>query len=446
MVRQNATLSFYSENYLKIIKTKIVLRVKKFEEERIDMKVLVFGSGKQGSVIAYDLVNNDKVEKVGIVDNQEEILNKTKEIIYSNKVKTYILNLNDKEETKKLMHEYDIGVVALPVRRLSYKVLETAIEARFNLVDILEEYHRRPDAYEIEGLEIPNGMTLDEYGELLHQKAIKNGVTFIDGMGFAPGLTNITLGEGIKKMDQTDSAIARCGGIPAKEFVNKHPLKYMITWAFEHVLREYMVKVNVLKNGKITEVNAISDLEKFKFDQLGKDEELACAITPGMPSFLYTRPELKECAEKTIRWPGHWEGAKVLKECGMLDSAPIEFKGMKISPREFLSFILTPKLKPLDGETDISVMWNSAIGIKNGEKIRIDYYMWEGADVKRGFSSMNRVTSFPAAITTVFLGEGKIKEKGIVAPEDAIKGEVYQELLDELKKRNINILEISKKM
>jgi len=189
------------------------------------MKVLVFGSGKQGSVIAYDLVNNDKVEKVGIVDNQEEILNKTKEIIGSNKVKTYILNLNDKEETKKLMHKYDIGVVALPVRRLSYKVLETAIEARFNLVDILEEYHRRPDVYEIEGIEIPNGMTLDEYGEFLHQKAIKNGVTFIDGMGFAPGLTNITLGEGIKKMDQADSAIARCGGILAKEFVNKHPLK-----------------------------------------------------------------------------------------------------------------------------------------------------------------------------------------------------------------------------
>jgi saccharopine dehydrogenase-like NADP-dependent oxidoreductase len=41
------------------------------------MKILVFGSGKQGSVIAYDLVNNDKVEKVGIVDNQEIILNKT---------------------------------------------------------------------------------------------------------------------------------------------------------------------------------------------------------------------------------------------------------------------------------------------------------------------------------------------------------------------------------
>ena len=409
------------------------------------MKVLVFGSGKQGWVIAYDLVHNNKVEKVGIVDNQEEILNKTKKMISSNKVETYILNLNNEEETKKLMSKYDIGVVALPVRRLSYKVLKSAIEARFNLVDILEEYHRRPDKYEVEGLEIPEGMTLNEYGESLHQKAIKNGVTFIDGMGFAPGLTNITLGEAIRKMDNTESAIARCGGIPAKEFANKHPLKYMITWAFEHVLREYMVKVDILKDGKITEVEAASDLEKFKFNQLGKDEELECAITPGMPSFLYTRPQLKECAEKTIRWPGHWEGAKVLKECGILDSAPIEFKGAKISPREFLSFILTPKLKPLDGETDISVMWNSAIGTKNGEKVRIDYYMWEGADIKRDFSSMNRVTSFPAAIATVLLGEGKIKEKGIVAPEDAIKGEIYQELLEELKKRKINILEVSQK-
>jgi hypothetical protein len=28
-----------------------------------------------------------------------------------------------------------------------------------------------------------------------------------------------------------------------------------------------------------------------------------------MPSFLYTRTQLTECEEKTIRWPGHWEDA-----------------------------------------------------------------------------------------------------------------------------------------
>lgn len=414
------------------------------------MKVLVFGgSGKMGSAVAWDLAKNSKVGEVGIIGitgRRENILEKTKKWIGSDKIVLHTIDVNNRRETMKLMEQYDVGAITLPDRKCSYKVVDMAIEAKLNIVDILEEYHRKPDKYEVEGLEIPNGMTLDEYGESLHQKAIKNGVTFIDGMGFAPGLTNITLGEGIKKMDRADSAIARCGGIPAKDFANKHPLKYMITWAFEHVLREYMVKVDVIKNGKIVEIDAMSDFEEFRFNQLGVDEKLACAITPGMPSFLYTRPQLKECAEKTIRWPGHWEGAGVLKECGMLDSAPIEFKETKISPREFLSYIMTPKLKPLEGETDVCVMWNTVTGIKDGQKMRIDYYMWEEADTENGISAMGRVTAFPEAIATVMLGKGEITKKGIVAPEDAIEGKIYKNFLEELKRRKINILEVSKKM
>ena len=414
------------------------------------MKVLVFGgSGKMGSAVAWDLAKNSKVGEVGIIGitgRRENTLEKTKKWIDSDKIVLHTIDVNNRKETMKLMEQYDVGAITLPDRKCSYKVVDMAIEAGLNIVDILEEYHRKPDKYEVEGLEIPNGMALDEYGESLHQKAIKNGVTFIDGMGFAPGLTNITLGEGIKKMDRADSAIARCGGIPAKDFANKHPLKYMITWAFEHVLREYMVKVDVVKNGKIVEIDAMSDFEEFRFNQLGVDEKLACAITPGMPSFLYTRPQLKECAEKTIRWPGHWEGAGVLKECGMLDSAPIEFKETKISPREFLSYIMTPKLKPLEGETDICVMWNTVTGIKDGQKMRIDYYMWEGADTENGISAMGRVTAFPEAIATVMLGKGEITKKGIVAPEDAIEEKIYEKFLEELKRRKINILEVSKKI
>ncbi|MCJ7789082.1 MAG: saccharopine dehydrogenase NADP-binding domain-containing protein [Candidatus Atribacteria bacterium] len=414
------------------------------------MKVLVFGgSGKMGSAVAWDLAKNCQVGEVGIIGitgRQQNTLKKIKKWINSNKIVLHVIDVNNRQETMKLMEKYDVGAIALPNRKCSYKVVDMAIDTGLNTVDILEEYHRKPDKYEVEGLEIPSGMTLNEYGESLHQKAVKNGVTFIDGMGFAPGLTNITLGEGIRKMDQADSAIARCGGIPAKEFAYKHPLKYMITWTFEHVLREYMVKVDVVKDGKIVEANAMDDLEKFRFNQLGRDEELTCAITPGMPSFLYTRPQLKECAEKTIRWPGHWEGVKMLKECGMLESTPVNFKNMKISPREFLSFVITPKLKPLEGETDVCVMWNTVTGVKNGQKIRIDYYMWEGADLENGISAMGRVTAFPEAIATVMLGKGEITKKGIVTPEDAIEGKIYEKYFEELKRRKINILEVSKKM
>ncbi|KPJ74088.1 saccharopine dehydrogenase [candidate division TA06 bacterium DG_78] len=407
------------------------------------MKILVFGgSGKIGSAVAWDLAKDSEIEKIGIVGRRQGALEETKNWVGSDKIVPHILDINNKEETKMVMKQYDVGVLTLPDRKTSYKVAHCAIEAGLHIVDTIEEFHRTPDAYETEGLELPSGMKLVDYGEWLHSKAVENGVTFVDGMGFAPGLSNITLGDGIRKMDVAERAVARVGGIPSKEAAAKHPLRYMITWAFEHVLREYMIKLNVIKNGKIVEVDATTDLEKFRFNQCGKDEELECAVTPGMPSFLFTRQQLKEFAEKTVRWPGHWQGVQTLKECGMLDIEPVNFEGTKIIPRKFLLSIITPRLQPREGETDVCVMYNTLEGKKDGKNMKIEYYMWDEADTKNNISSMMRVTGFPMAITARLIARDEIKEKGIVAPEDGIKEGLYKKFLGELKKRNIHIIEI----
>jgi lysine 6-dehydrogenase len=406
------------------------------------MKVLVIGSGEVGTASAWDLVRDSDVESVGIVGRRKSSLERIRKWISSDKLKLHVLDVSNATDMKALMRQYDVGIVSLPDRKTSYRTLETAIEAGFNTVDILEEYHRRPDRYETEGLDIPHQMTLEEYGGWLHERAMENEVIVVDGLGFAPGLSNITTGEAIRKMDNAESAIARVGGIPTKEASVKYPLKYMITWAFEHVLREYMIQVEVIKNGKVVEVPALSDRETFRFAKLGKNEELECAITPGMPSYIYTRPQLNEFAEKTIRWPGHYEGIDTLKEFGMLDLTPVEFRGMKIVPRDFILSLIGPKLKAAEGDTDVCVMQNTVTGTKNGHKIRIDYYMWEEADKDNGISAMGRVTGFPAAIGAKLVGRGEIKKKGIVAPEDAIEGKAYRNFMDELAKKNITILEV----
>lgn len=406
------------------------------------MKVLVFGgSGKIGSAVAWDLAKDKDIQAIGITGRRIEALEQTKIWIGSEKIIPHVLDVADKESAIKLMKQYDAGAIALPDRRTSYKIVHYAVEAGLNIVDMLEEYHRRPDAYETEGLELPAGMTLNQYGDWLHEIAIANGVTFVDGMGFAPGISNVTVGEAIRKMDVAETAIARVGGIPSKESAQRHPLKYMITWAFEHVLREYMIRLNVIKDGKVMEVPAIGDRETFRFNKFGKNEELVCAVTPGMPSFIFTRPGLKEFAEKTIRWPGHWEAIDTLKECGLLDLEPHDFKGMKIVPREFLLSLITPRLRAQQGDTDVCVMYNTVTGVKDGKKIKIEYFMWDEADMAHGISSMMRVTGFPVAITVKLLLEGLITEKGIVPPEDCIKGPIYQRFIEELKKRDINILE-----
>jgi len=266
-------------------------------------------------------------------------------------------------------------------------------------------------------------------------------VIFMDGIGFAPGISNITVGEGIRKLDVVESAIARVGGIPSKAAAARRPLRYMITWAFWHVLREYMIKVNVRKGGEVVEVDAATEREAFRFDKFGQDEMLECAITPGMPSFIFTRPELKEFAEKTVRWPGHWQGVETLKECGLLDLEPVRVDGGMVVPRQVLNACIEPRLQARPGDTDVCVMYNTVSGQKAGRPTTISYYLWDEADTVNGISSMGRVTGFSAAIGAVMVGKGLIKEKGIVPPEDCIYGDLYTQFVRELERRNIRVLE-----
>jgi len=404
------------------------------------MKILVFGgSGKIGSAVAWDLAKDPAVEEIGIAGRRREPLERVRSWIGSEKVRIHVLDIEDREGVTGLMRRYDAGALALPDRRTSYRTAEYAVTAGFNIVDMLEEYHRRPDPYEVEGLALPGGMTLDHYGDWLHEQAIKHDATFLDGMGFAPGLSNITLGQGIRDLDEADAAVARVGGIPEKSAAQRHPLRYMITWDFDHVLREYVIGLKVIRDGRVVEVDAGSDHEAFLFTEFGRNEALECAVTPGMPSFIYSRPQLKEFAEKTVRWPGHWQGIYTLRECGLLDLQPAEFNGSRIVPRQFLSALITPRLQPQPGDTDICVMYNTLIGKRGGEKIKIEYFMWDEADPAHGISSMMRVTGFTVAIAVRMLAGGKIREKGIVPPEDAIYGPLYDEFLDELARRNIVI-------
>lgn len=406
------------------------------------MKALVFGgNGKMGAAVAYDLIRDDAVETVGLVARRKDKLDLVKAWLASDKVVVHPLDIGDKPAVQALMKGYDVGVSTLPDRHTSYTIVHASVEAGLHIVDLLEEYHRRPDRYELEGLQLPAGMTLDAYGDFLHETALKNGVTFMDGIGFAPGLSNICSGEGIRKLDRAESVIARVGGIPRKDVAARKPLRYMITWAFDHVLREYMVKLFVRQGGEVVEVDAGTGREQFTFNVLGHNEPLECSITPGMPSFIFTRPELLEFAEKTVRWPGHWSGVDTLKECGLLGIDPVDVKGQQVVPREVLLSLVTPKLRRQEGETDVCVMYCTVTGLKDGKKTRVSYWMWDEADTRAGISSMGRVTGFPAAIAAAMVGKGMIKERGCVPPEDCIYGDNYTHFMKECDKRGIKILE-----
>jgi lysine 6-dehydrogenase len=405
------------------------------------MKILAIGAaGKMGRAVVSYFASDPETEVLGLMDVQENVLLSFLREDTTGKLKGHLIDASNIEEMKDVMRLYDVGVVTLPNRKLSYQVMETAIEAGLDLVDILEEYHRRPDNNQTEGFIISSQFrNSEEYGEWLHEKAIRNDVLILDGMGFAPGLSNITVEHGIRQLDKAEIAIARVGGIPDIICCAHHPLRYMTTWSLEHVLREYSIRTQILKDGQKVEVQALTDEEKFNFNELGLNETLECAVTPGMPSFIHTHPELQYFAEKTVRWPGHYQGVRTLIECGLFDESPLDINGVSISPREFLLKVINPLVKPGEGDGDVCVMYNTVTGEKDRKPYKIEYFMWQEPD--REFSAMARVTSYPASIGAKLVASGKLEQKGIRAPEECIFGENYRWFLDELEKKNILIKE-----
>jgi len=399
------------------------------------LQVLIFGgSGRIGSAAAWDMVGDREVELIGIVGRNQASLASTSRWLGSDRVLCLL-----PEEADLALSSFDVAVIALPDRRSSYRAVEACISAGVDSVDVLEEYHRRPDLHEKEGLQSPAGLDLNEYGEDLHRRALQAGVCLLDGMGFAPGLSNAAIGQAIRQMDRADEAVARVGGIPDRASAARHPLGYMVTWSFGHVLREYSVPVTVIRGGVLEEVKATSGREVFRFDRCGHDEDLECAITPGMPSFLHTRPGLRDFCEKTIRWPGHWAAVDMLRSCGLLEAKPVLIGGQPVVPREALAAIMEPRLRPLPDDRDVCVMWNTVCGMIDGRPVRADQYMWaEGGD---GLSAMARVTGSSAAIGARLLARGAIQERGIAAPEDALAGRAYQEYMEELRQRSIVVEE-----
>jgi lysine 6-dehydrogenase len=405
------------------------------------LKILVIGCGKMGSVIAWDLCRYEAVESVGLVDTYSPSLKRATAWIQDTRVTTHLLGSNFREQLIELMKSYDVGIGALPMIKQTNQLIEMAIEAKMNFVDIYGEYYRRPNESYLDGFTIPPDVTGEAYGEMLHQQAMDQDITILCCMGFAPGLSNMTLGYGIAQMDKAYTAIARVGGVPDINVADKYPMKYMVTWCWDQAIDSAMDKTRILKEGTFQYVDAMSEYELFCFKEFGKDFELEAFITPGMESFLFTRPELESCYEKTIRWPGYKDSMSFLKSCGFFDMTPINFNDRNIVPREVAARIMEPGLAPKNGDVDVSIMWNTVTGEKDGKFSQIDYYMWVDSDTENNISSMARATAFPASISAVLMGRGNSIPRGIVSPEDAFDKALYKSMIDALETKGVVIKE-----
>lgn len=367
--------------------------------------IIVLGAGMVGSAIAIDL---SKDHSVTISDFSVDILEKVKKKCSS--LNTLRLDVTQIESLKKAIQPFDIVVCAVP-GFLGFQTLKNTILAKKDVVDISFFSENSLDLIDL---------------------ARENGVTAIVDCGVAPGMDNIILGYYNEIMKITDFECL-VGGLPKKK---KWPFCYKAPFSPVDVIEEYTRPARYVEYGKIIVRDALTDCEFIEFDKLGTLESFN---SDGLRSIIYTMPHIPNMKEKTLRYPGHVEYIKVLKESGFFSTSPSKIRGQEISPLEFTSKILFDDWKLGEMEEELTIMRITIKG-ENIEGIReeIVYDLYDEYCNKTQTSSMARCTGYTATAATNLILDGVFNEKGVFPPELVGKHEeCYNYILNYLNERNV---------
>ena len=326
-------------------------------------RVVVLGAGMVGEAIARDLAGDGGL-RVDVADLRLESLER---VAGRAKVGTVQADLGDAHAVARLVRGYDLVVGALP-SVIGLEALRTVIESGRDVVDI----SFMPE----------NALDLDPL-------ARERGVTAVVDCGVAPGLSNMMCGAAAARLDPLESVEIYVGGLP----VARHwPFDYKAGFAPWDVLEEYTRPARVVEHGRVVVKEPLSEPELLDIPGVGT---LEAFNTDGLRSLAHTlrAPFMKE---KTLRWPGHAELMRVLKDSGFFSLAPIEVGGQQVRPRDVTAALLFPMWTFEEGEADLTVMRVRLVGRESGERVAHAWDLVDRFHEETGLRSMSRATGYVA--------------------------------------------------
>lgn len=364
-----------------------------------------------GSAAAEDLARTVSSAKVVVADKNSALAKEAAEKIGKRNLSWMKLDASNQNELLDALKDFDLALGFLPPK-LGFCLMEACIEAGKNLVDV---------SY------------MPENPLALHEKALEAGVTIVPNCGLAPGISNILVGHATARLDNVEKVHIFVGGLPEKPVP---PLGYVITWSPESLIEEYVSKARIVEGGRIVEVEALNGLETVEFHGIGK---LEAFYTDGLRTLLYTLQDVKEMWEKTLRYPGHAEKIRLLRDLGFFSDEEIEVNSVRLKPKMLTAKLLERQLCKPDAK-DFVALKVEVHGHKKGKETRHIYTLVDFYDEKSRTTAMARTTAYTASIVAKLVLEGAIRLKGVVPPERlGMNNEVYREIMAELSNRGIRI-------
>ncbi|HWO89258.1 MAG TPA: saccharopine dehydrogenase C-terminal domain-containing protein [Gemmatimonadales bacterium] len=380
------------------------------------MRFLVIGAGKQGSACALDLLLQPQVEKVLMVDRSfDHLPDYLKPHRDDPRLELRKLDLRDSAAVRDALAGVQSVLSAAPYY-FNGELARLAVEAGVHFADL-------------------GGNTEIVIEQLkLDAAARAKGVTVIPDCGLAPGMVNVLAGEGIRRLDTTESVKIYVGGLPQQP---EPPLNYMVVYSLEGALDYYTTPSWVLRGGKRTRVDALSELELVEFPApIGQLEAFHTGGGISTMPFDY-EGKIPVMEYKTLRYPGHVAIMRPIRELGLLDTKPVTVDGCEVVPRKVFIEVVSPKLTRKEGR-DLVALRVDVVGTKGGTRAGWRWQLVDRYDEQRGVTAMMRTTGYSLSVTGLMQVDGRIERKGAFAPNQGVPAAPY---VAELARRGIVIEE-----
>jgi lysine 6-dehydrogenase len=370
------------------------------------MNILVLGAGRMGLGAVHDLVRQPDVTTVTVADMAAEKAHRIASVIGSPKVKPVALDASDHAAVVALMKQHASAVSCVNYW-LNEKLARAAIEAGCNFCDLGG-----------------NNSVVD--AELaLDEEARARGINIIPDCGLAPGMVAVLAAHGARRFENLDELHIRVGGLPQHP---KPPLDYQLVFSVEGLINEYIEPARVIRDGRIVEVESMTEVEGLDFPPpFGTMEAFQTSGgTSTLPETFLGK--VQELDYKTIRYRGHCAKFKTMIDLGLCSSEPIAVDGVAVKPRRVLGDLLMRNL-PAD-EPDVVLVRVEFAG--DGRRLRYDIIDY--ADKTNGLSAMMRTTAFPASIVALMMARNETTSKGALPQERCIDPDLF---MQELSARDI---------
>jgi lysine 6-dehydrogenase len=347
-------------------------------------RVTVLGAGLVGSLIARTLAADGRFE-ILVCDRSEDALG---ELAGLPRVATVRLDLGQGASIAAAVAPADVVVGAVP-GFLGHAMLRTVIDAGKPVADIS---FAPEDPFELDGL------------------AKERGVSAIVDCGVSPGLSNLACGRATGRLDTIDSIVISVGGLP---FRRVPPWEYRIVFSATDVIEEYTRPARLVEDGRVVTKPALSEVTRFDLPGVGT---LEAFLTDGLRTVLST-VKARNLREQTLRWPGHAEKMRLLRDSGFLQDEPVAAGGTRVAPRAVAEALLFALWKRPEGEEEFTVLRVESRGSRAGRPVRLVHDLFDRTDVKTGATSMARTTGFPCVTAVQLLASRSLRDPGVLPLE-----------------------------